>query len=158
MTINSKSVSGRRELSFQSFDDMLADAEALVASKSTKTLGNWPLSQLLTHLSSTIVNSIDGFAVKAPWFIRLIGPFLKSGMLKNKMAPGIQLPKHALAVAFPTAASAADALSQLRAAVARTKKERMTAPHPAFGKMNHEEWMQLHLRHAELHLSYAVPG
>jgi hypothetical protein len=33
----------------------------------------------------------------------------------------------------------------------------MTARHPVLGKLTHEEWTQLHLRHAELHLSFAVP-
>ena len=101
MPVNSKTVSGRRDLTFQSLDDIVADAECLVASPKTKTLGNWPLTQLLTHLSSTVENSIDGFQVKAPLFVRLIVPFLKGRVLCNKMSPGIKLPKSTEAHAFP---------------------------------------------------------
>ncbi len=79
MTIKTKSVQGRRELSFSNLEDIVADAERLVSSTRTRTLGNWPLTQLLEAI------------------------------------------------------------------------------HPAFGKMNHDEWTKLHLRHSEMHLSFAVP-
>jgi len=55
------------------------------------------------------------------------------------------------------ATSVAAAFDDLRQSVARTKSERMEAAHPAFGKMNHDEWTKLHLRHAEMHLSFAIP-
>jgi FPC/CPF motif-containing protein YcgG len=49
-----------------------------------------------------------------------------------------------------------DALQRLRNAVARLQNERMTAKHPVLGQLNHDEWNQLHLRHAELHLSFVT--
>ena len=73
------------------------------------------------------------------------------------MSPGINLPKAAVASAYPDAGSLQEALDDLRRAVARTKSERMEAVHPAFGKMTHDEWNTLHLRHSELHLSFALP-
>ncbi len=57
-----------------------------------------------------------------------------------------------------TKVSGREALEQFVNAVARTSTERMTAPHPAFGRMTHDEWVVLNLRHCELHLSFAVPG
>ncbi|MFN5799079.1 MAG: DUF1569 domain-containing protein [Planctomyces sp.] len=33
----------------------------------------------------------------------------------------------------------------------------MRAPHPGFGRMTHQEWLLLHLRHSEMHLSFAIP-
>lgn len=156
MAVDVKRVPGRRELRFESLDEVVGDAEALVASPETRTLGNWPLPRLLSHLTMTINNSIDGFQERAPWFIRLLAPLIKGKVLR-KMTPGIRLPKSAESYAFPDAGPAAEALVKLRAAVARTKSERMTAPHPAFGAMTHDEWLQLHLRHCELHLSFATP-
>ncbi len=156
MPIKTKSVPGRRELSFSTLDDIISDAERLLSSTRMRTLGNWPLTQLLTHLAMTVNNSIDGFQVKAPLIIRLIGPLLKGRMTTRKMSPGLNLPKNAEAAAFPDAASAAAAFEDLRRAVARTKSERMQAAHPAFGRMNHDEWTQLHLRHSDMHLSFAV--
>jgi len=97
-------------------------------------------------------------SAKAPWFLRLIGPFVKRRIIKNGMSSGFKLPKEREATAFPAASSPQEALGKLRAAVGRLKQERMTARHPVFGKLTHEEWTRLHLRHAELHLSFAVPG
>lgn len=156
MPVNTKSVQGRRELNLLSLDEVVQDAEALVASEKTRTLGNWPLSKLLTHLAMTVECSMDGFPTPAPWFVRMIGPLLKKGMLIKKMAPGLQLPKKAEAEAFPAANSPQEALDRLRAAVVRSKTMPMVAAHPAFGKMTHDEWNQLHLRHSEMHLSFAV--
>jgi hypothetical protein len=88
----------------------------------------------------------------------MLGPFLKRRFLTRTMAPGFQLPRDRESGFFPAAASPEEAFQQLRSAIGRTHKERMTASHPVLGKLTHEEWTQLHLRHSELHLSYAVPG
>jgi Protein of unknown function (DUF1569) len=158
MSINSKSVQGRRELRFTSFDEVVADAEMLVSSPNTRTLGNWPSERLLTHLALAINSSIDGHSLRAPWFIRLIGRIMKKRSLTQKMSPGLKLPKKVETGFFPAAASPHEAFKRLRAAVARTKTERMTAKHPVLGKLTHDEWTQLHLRHSELHLSFVVPS
>ena len=158
VAVNTKAVQGRRALHFTSFEEIVADAEKLVASPDTKTLGNWPLDQLLTHLAAAINGSIDGIPGQSPWFIRLAARFIKGHVIKRGMSAGFKLPKAAEPRFFPSAASKDAALDMLRRAVVRVENERMTAPHPAFGRMTHEEWMKLHLRHAELHLSFAVPG
>ena len=158
MSIDTKTVPGRRELTFSSLGEVVADAENLVASPNTKTLGNWPLGQLLTHLATAINGSIDGTSAKAPWLIRLIGPLLKGRFLKNRMSPGFKLPKDVEVGFFPAVSSPQEALEELRRAVGRLKTEKMTTRHPVLGKMTHEEWTRFHLRHAELHLSFTVPG
>lgn len=155
MLVNPKTVQGRRNLEFSTLDEIVADAKRLVAANDTQTVGNWSLSHLLSHLTMTFNSSIDGFQVKAPLFIRLILPFFKRVIINRKMSPGIKLPKSAQAVAFPDVGSAEEALEQLRKAVARAKSERMEAVHPAFGNMTHDEWVKLHLRHSEMHLSFA---
>jgi Protein of unknown function (DUF1569) len=156
MPINTKAVQGRRELRFDSLDDVVADAERVVGAAGVRTLGNWPPDRLLGHLTTAINGSIDGMPFRAPWYIRLIAPRLKRRFTTRKMSPGFKLPKQVEASYFPASPSNLEALAKLKAAVARTKTERMTADHPALGKLNHEEWTQLHLRHAELHLSYVV--
>jgi hypothetical protein len=154
--IRTKTVTNRRELRFNSFDDMVADAERLVRSPNTRMLGNWPLSQLLGHVTLAINGSIDGIHVKAPWFIRMLGPLIKRRVLK-KMSPGFNLPKSAEAQFFPESSSSELALQNLQAAVARLQNERMTACHPVLGRLTHDEWTLLHLRHCELHFSFALP-
>jgi hypothetical protein len=158
MTVDTKTVQGRRELTFESLDEVVVDAEKLVASPSTKMLGNWPLSQLLTHLATAINGSIDGTSAKAPWLIRLVGPLLRGRFLRNEMSPGFKLPKDVEVGFFPAVGSPQEALERLRVAVGRLKTEKMMTRHPVLGKLIHEEWTRLHLRHAELHLSFAVPG
>jgi hypothetical protein len=158
MSVDTKTVQGRRELHFKSFDEVLADAERLVTSPNTNALGNWSLNQLLMHLALTIHLSIDGINVRAPWYIRLVGFFIRGRILRRGMPAGFKLPREREIGAFPSAASTQEALETLRKAIARLKTEKMTARHPAFGKLSHEQWVQLHLRHAELHLSFIIPG
>jgi uncharacterized protein DUF1569 len=158
MPVDSKTVAGRRTIRFASLDDVVVDAQRLVASPDTKMLGNWSLGQILMHLSGAVNGSIDGIPFKAPWFVRLIGPLIKRRILTRGMSPGFRLPKAAEPRAFPTPASSAAGLETLRQAVGRTRTEKMTSPHPVFGRLTHQEWEQLHLRHSELHLSFAEPG
>lgn len=143
-------------LRFHSLEEMVADAERLVASSGTTMLGNWPLEKLLMHLATAVNGSIDGISARAPWFVRIAGPLIKRRILAKGMSPGFRLPEKAEPDFFPAAPSPQAALDALRAAVARTRHERMTARHPVLGKLTHDEWTRLHLRHAELHLSFAV--
>lgn len=53
MTVNTKKVSGRRELRFNSFNDLLAEAERLCAGE-VKMLGNWTLAQMFEHIASGV--------------------------------------------------------------------------------------------------------
>lgn len=158
MSVDCKKVEGRRKLNFTSLDEVVADAETLVASPTTKMLGNWPLGRLLTHLANSIDRSLDGSSVRAPLIVRLIAPFFKRRVLKNGMPVGTQLPKEAEVILYPSVDTPREGLEKYRAAVARLRTEKMTAPHPVFGKITPEEWRQFHLRHAELHLSFALPA
>ncbi len=158
MPVNSRKVQGRRELHFTSLDEMVSDAEKLVSSPTTKTLGNWPLNQLLTHLATAMNASIDGIPFSAPWYLRILGFFIKPGVLKRGVLPGFSLPKDKEAAAFPAVSSPQEALDMLRKATGRLRNETASATHPIFGALTHKEWTQLHLRHAEMHLSFAVPS
>jgi hypothetical protein len=156
--VNTKHVQGRRTLRFSSLDEAVADAELLVASSGIRTLGNWPLERLLTHLAMAVNSSIDGFSAQAPWFIRLAAPLIKGRILNHQVPAGFKLPKAAESQFYPVAASRHEALETLRRAIARLQNERMTSPHPVIGRLTHDEWMKFHLRHSELHLSFAVTG
>jgi hypothetical protein len=159
MPVDTKAVSGRRKLQFASLDEVIADAEKCVGSPNTKMLGNWPLERILGHLTKAMNGSIDGMDLQAPFLIRLIGPLLKRRILKKGMAPGIKLSKPNEAVLYPNVASAQQVLDAMRAAASRVQMEKkLIARHPVFGNMTKDEWIKLHLRHSELHLSYALPG
>jgi len=49
---------------------------------------------------------------------------------------------------LPTGEGAA----RLAAAWARLQRAAPTVDNPIFGHLTHDEWQQMHLRHAELHL------
>jgi hypothetical protein len=154
--VDPKTVQGRRQLHFTSLEEVIADAEKLVSSPTTRTLGNWPLRQLLTHLAMAMNRSIDGITFKAPWYARLLGRLKKRRFLEQGISPGIKIPKGREAGAYPLVASSPEALDILRKAVSRMRNEKATVTHPLLGPLTHDQWIQFHLRHAELHLSFAV--
>ena len=158
MTVDTAKVQGRRSLSFASLDEVVAEAERLVAARDVEMLGNLSLGQILAHLAIPINGAIDGVEAKGPWVIRtFLGPWIKARIARKGMSPGFQLPRKFVKDFFPENVSAEQGLERLRKAVERQKSERMTSDHPMMGPMSHEEWERLHRRHAELHLSFAVP-
>src|SRR5436305_13194827 len=92
MPINTAKVAGRREVMYESLDDLLMDADRLVAAQQVTMLGNWSLGQMLAHLAAGLHMSIDGVEHRPKWFIRLIGPLFKRRVLR-KMSAGFQLPR-----------------------------------------------------------------
>ena len=156
ITIDTKTISGRRSLEFDTLDDVLADAEILTTKQAT-TVGNWTLGQIFQHLANAMNLAIDGSDHRAPWYFRLIGPMILKSILKKGMSPGYQLSEPAASLLLPEDDLGTEAgLEALRQAIARMKTEDHREPHLAFGKMSREKWEKLHLRHAELHLSFAV--
>jgi hypothetical protein len=155
--VNTASVSGRRTLSFTTLDEFLRDAEALAAG-GRRTLGNWTFGQILGHLAYAMHNSMDGFPFQAPWVLRhLVAPFVKNSALTKPLKPGVKLPKSAAEYMPSESLTVEEALANCRRAVERLGNEIPSAKHPFFGTMASEEWMALHLRHAELHMSFVVP-
>ena len=89
--------------------------------------------------------------------VEIIAPFLKNSALTKPLKPGIKLPKSAEQYLPDPLLTMEDSLAECHKAVARLATETPKAKHPFFGAMASEEWMALHLRHAELHMSFVVP-
>jgi hypothetical protein len=51
MSVNTKSVTQRREVTFTSYDDLLTDAMQLAAGE-VITVRNWSFGQILKHLAT----------------------------------------------------------------------------------------------------------
>ncbi len=149
----------RRDISFQTLDEVLSDLET-VSSDDYAVIGGLTKGQIFRHLADSFRSSIDGFPsdLKPPWIARkIIGPLMKNRIIHNKMKPGFQLPKsaknyHPDREDFP----AEESLQELKSQIKRFQNEPGSAKHPFFGKLTPEEWTLLHLRHAELHLSFLV--
>ncbi len=151
MIVNTKLVEGRRPVRYQSYDDLLQDAERIASSDSMQTLGNWSPGQIFKHLADAIESSIDGSGFVLPWPIRIVFTMLmKRKYLYDSLPAGFKAPKRFQ----PGPIDTLDALDALRKAVDRMKSETDRVMHPAFGHITREEWDQFNLRHCEMHMSF----
>lgn len=157
MSVKTAKVRGRRALRFESWDELLAEAERLAAEPNLELLGNWSLGQILQHLASALHLALDGNDYRSPFFMRLAGPLLKSRVLNRGLTPGFRLPQ-GMRQLVPDETTTDQGLASLREAVSRFRNGQPQPRHFVFGKMSPQEWVELHLRHAELHLSFAAPA
>jgi len=155
MAIDTKKVQDRRSVHYRTFDDLLTDAEQL-ASKEVRQTGNWSTGQILQHLAVSMNSSIDGFDFSLPAPVRFILSLLmKRKFLYKALPAGF---KAAGRFVPPDDVSTADGLAAIRNAVERQATAEEYVPHPGFGKLTRDEWINFHLRHAEMHMSFIVPA
>lgn len=151
MSINTGKVTGRRNLRYRSYDDLLADVESL-ARKPICTLGNWSQPQIYKHLAMSLDSCIDGtgFALPAPmrWIMSIL---MKKKFLHGVLPPGYKAPASFVPSEQTTLE---DASLGLKRAIQRVKTNESRAIHPAFGRLSTQEWDQFNLRHAEMHMSF----
>ncbi|MFG0329257.1 MAG: DUF1569 domain-containing protein [Phycisphaerales bacterium] len=149
----------RRTLRFESLDEMMRDVDAWAAAGGAgyATTGNWTASQIVQHLADTINGSIDGIPVQGE-ITNKIDPRMKKMILRRGLQPGFEV-SEGMRAWLPKADAELDAaVENLRQAVARLENEKMTAMQPYLDQLTHDEWMQFHLRHAELHLGFVKPA
>jgi hypothetical protein len=147
----------RRLLCFQNYDEVLADADALLA-KGYQRAGHWCLGQICHHLAATMEKSLDGFPSLMPWPVRVVARWLvlrsvlrHAPLRRTVAAPAYLLP--------PDTNDDRAGLERLRAAVARLKCHvGEMKPSPVFGKLSPDEWREVHLWHCEHHFSFLGPG
>ncbi|REK05453.1 MAG: DUF1569 domain-containing protein [Planctomycetota bacterium] len=154
--VETAQVSGRRELHFDSYQEILDDVHRL-ASGPTKHLGNWSLGQCCEHLAKGMEYAVDGASFKASWILRLVGPLLKNRLITRPMKPGFKLPKNATPY-LPGESDDSVGIARLEKAIERMQNVTGPKPHVFLGAMTREEWDQLHFRHAEMHLSFILPA
>jgi hypothetical protein len=158
--VETTKVSNRRVVRYNTFDELLADAERLVqlnGEGKVRPLGNMSLGQALGHLALWMQASIDGIPddLRPPAPVKLLARLFKGIVLSKGLRPGFKLPTDAASKLIPPAGySASDGFNALSAACARLRREHRRVPSPLFGPMSEYEWERLHLRHAELHLSF----
>src|SRR5439155_6276145 len=113
----------------------------------------WSPGQILQHLAVSMNLSIDGNPIRLAWWIRLMGKIFKGRVLNKPMPAGLNLSKEAAAKLIPPPTSWEQGLANVRQALTRQKNESKRSPSPFLGELTNEEWIKLHCRHAELHLS-----
>ena len=156
-TVNTKKVSGRREVRYNSVDELLADAERL-AEKGYRQLGNWSLGQIAKHLAFSMRTGLDGAEYKPSWVVRFVAKnFLKKRMLSKPFSPGFKPAARITARSESPPVPDQEGLDTLREVIRRWKSEPQRKPHSFFGPLSSEEWDAASLRHGELHMSFLVP-
>ena len=154
MSVNTRKVEGRRKVRYQTYDELLEDAERIASSDTLQTLGNWTPGQIFKHIADATESSIDGSGYVLPWPIRVIFSLLmKRKFLYGALPAGFKAPKKFQPEPIDTLV----ALDALRKTVARMKSESKRVMHPAFGNISREEWDQFNLRHCEMHMSFIKP-
>jgi hypothetical protein len=152
----------RRPLVFNDLDEVVRDAEALLAGGYEKA-GNWDLAQLAGHLAEWLRFPVEGFP-KAPapiravfWVIRrLFGRKKLLTYLETKSFPAGK-PTFPETVP-PTGGDPREAVEKLRRSVERLKGHTgPIVPSPLFGDMTRDEAVRMQLVHAAHHLSFLVP-
>lgn len=152
----------RRELIFNSLDDVVRDAENLHA-KGYEKAGNWDLAQACGHLTKWLSYPLDGFPKPGCmvgtmlWLMRMtVGKSIKRKILATGKFKegGPTIPESVSASGEDEAAAAA----KLKDAIARFKNYTGALhPSPLFGAMPKEELARLHAIHCAHHLSFLVP-
>jgi len=159
-SIDTSRVTGRRELSFHTVNDILADAEMLGQAKQIRALGNWTPGQIFKHLAMSIAGAMDGFDIRVPWVLRLLGRwFFKQRVFRKGMPAGLKQSAALRAKLYPPdSITTNEGLQALREVVQRWNADpKRAAASPFFGPMTSDEWTKLQCRHAELHLSFLIP-
>jgi hypothetical protein len=159
--IDTRKVSGRRMLRFESIDQMMAEVDRLVEAERAgrlKRLGNWTLGQILGHTAVWAEYGYTGDPLKPPFFIKWMLRLRKRKFLYGPMRPGLKIPGIAGGTFGTDPLSLDEGLDRFRKVMQRLKTETPTAPSAVFGTLSHDESIALTLRHAELHLGFMVPG
>ena len=153
----------RRQLRFNTIDDALAEAERLVAADCggrVTRCGNWELGQMLGHLATWANFAFDGYPseITPPLPVRLIGRMMKNRVINKGMMPGMKIGRVPGGTLGTEVMSPDEGLSRFRTAMERLRTTDPAKPNPVFGPLTHEQWIQLNLRHAELHMSFMTPA
>jgi hypothetical protein len=160
--VDTRRVAHRRAVHFQTMDDLVAEVERLVAAgKAGKVqpLGNWSPAQVLWHIGKLIECSFDGFPFRyrrgPRWTMRLLRLVSWRLLIALAFRPGFTNPPEAALLEPEPSLSLESAAVYLRAQIARIHNgEQMTQACSVDGPYSDEQWIYIHLRHAELHLSF----
>jgi hypothetical protein len=152
----------RRQLQFGSLDEVVRDAESLLA-KGYEQAGSWDLAQVCNHLADWMGFPIDGFP-QPPAPIRAVLWVMKKTIGRKKLLQYLAdktfpagkptMPQ----TVHPAGGDARAAVERLRVTADRLKAYTgPIVPSPLFGPMTRDEAAGMQLVHAAHHLSFLIP-
>jgi hypothetical protein len=89
--------------------------------------------------------------------VRLIARLLRRRVIIGGMMPGMRIGRVPGGTLATEVVPTDEALAHYRTAMERLRRTAPTIANPAFGPLTHEQWIQLNLRHGELHLGFQIP-
>lgn len=155
--VDTGKLANRRKLRFHSIDEVLTDVDKLLAAERAGKLariGNWSFGQTLGHLAAWAGYCFDGYPIKPPKVIGWILRLRRNRFIHSAMPAGVRIPGTTDGTIGLDPLSTEEGYVRFRRAFERLKSNRLPDRHPFLGKMTHEDWIALNLRHAELHLSF----
>jgi hypothetical protein len=150
-------VASRRQLRFQSVEDVLRELDRIAEAERAgrlECLGNWTCGQILGHLATWAEYAYNPAPLHTPWFVRIILRLRKNKILNEGMSAGVIIPRVPGGTLGTELMPLDQGLARYRAALERLRREPPTAASPAFGPLTHDQAIKLNLRHAELHLGF----
>jgi hypothetical protein len=132
---------------------------AATAAGKVESLGNWSPAQILWHIGRLVELSFDGFPFRyrrgPEWITRAFRLFAWRWLIALAFRPGFKNPPEAAALEPEASLTLDVAAVYLKQQLDRIRRgERMTQECSVEGAYSHEQWVYIHLRHAELHLSF----
>src|SRR5262245_35190567 len=155
--IDTSKVIDRRKVRFFTPEELEADVAKLVEAERAgrlTCLGNWSLGQALNHLGTWVSFAYNPHPLNPPFFVRWMVGMRKSKYLNVGLPAGVKIPKVEGGTVACEPKSLDEGLAILNQWWGRLKQEAPTRPNVIFGPLSHQEWINLQLRHAELHLSF----
>ncbi|WP_428387825.1 DUF1569 domain-containing protein [Mucisphaera sp.] len=156
----------RRDLlnKFSGPADILEECERLAACEREGRLvmvGGWTLAQNINHLAQLMHRTVDGFEPDLrvnPLLAWTMRTFMKKRLLTKLPPTGLKLSPafQRVFIAEPSLETEA-ALDNMRKGVEKSKASNTRHPSPILGQLTIDEWNAFQSRHAEHHLSFAVP-
>jgi hypothetical protein len=151
----------RRILRFESIDQAIAEVDRLARAERDgrlQRLGNWTLGQALGHLAAWVEFAYTGAPLKVPFFIRWIMWLRKRQFLYGPMRSGAKIPGVEGGTLATDPVTLEEGLLRFRRVMEQLKTQAPTARNVLVGRLRHEEWIALTLRHSELHLGFFIPA
>lgn len=156
----------RRELSFSSLGDLKAELDRLDAAHAAGNLGhtgNWTPGEIMDHLSKFWACSLDGFPPgKPPLMLRMVAQTLlkkKATSFGSQPPPGFKIPKGVDHFSPEPGIAYEKASERLRNCISRVESGEQHVPEsPLFGKLTNDQWINIHLGHCAMHLSFLTFG
>jgi hypothetical protein len=146
----------------ETIDELLAEVDRITEATTAGTmrsLGNWSPAQIIWHIGRLVELSFDGFPFRyrraPPWVTRLFRRFAWRWLIALAFRPGFKNPPAAAVLEPDPSVTLTGASDYLKRQLARIRNgERMLQECSVEGPYSHQQWVYIHLRHAELHLGF----